>query len=88
MPESGSRGVESEARFRPKLENLERLDEYWNWAANPFSGTRPFKGLLVMLLMLNSSDLKDDNNSIYELKEPWDGAAALVRRPRRRRVTR
>jgi hypothetical protein len=67
--------VESEARFRPKLANLERLDEYWKWADNPFSGTRPFKGLLVTLLMLNSSDLKDDNNSNYELKEPWDGAA-------------
>ena len=25
--------------------------------------------------MLNSSDLKDDNNSIYQLKEPWDGAS-------------
>ena len=67
--------VESEARFRPKLENLERLDEYWHWADNPFSGTRPLKGLLVVLLMLNSSDLKDDNNSIYELKEAWDGAS-------------
>ena len=67
--------MESEARFRPKLEHLERLDDYWAWADNPFSGTRPFKGLLVALLMLNSSDLKDDNNSIYKLKEPWDGAS-------------
>jgi hypothetical protein len=67
--------VESEARFRPKLETLERLDEYWLWSDNPFSGTRPFKGLLVVLLMLNSSDLKDDNNSIYELDEAWDGAS-------------
>ena len=67
--------IESEARFRPKLETLERRDDYWYWADNPFSGTRPFKGLLVALLMLNSSDLKDDNNSIYELKEPWDGAS-------------
>ncbi len=67
--------IESEARFRPKLKNLERLEEYWNWADNPFSGTRPLKGLLVELLMLNSSDLKDDNNSIYEVKEPWDGAS-------------
>jgi hypothetical protein len=25
--------------------------------------------------MLNSSDLKDDNNSIYDMKEPWDGAS-------------
>jgi hypothetical protein len=65
----------SEARFRPKLPRLERLDEVWSWADNPFSGTRDLKGLLVILLMLNSTDLKDTNNSIYTLKEPWDGAA-------------
>ena len=66
---------ESEARFRPKLPNLVREDEYWNWADNPFSGTRELKGLLVVLLMLNSTDMKDDNNSIYTPKERWDGAA-------------
>jgi hypothetical protein len=65
----------SEARFRPKLPHLDRSDEYWAWADNPFSGARELKGLLVILLMLNSSDLKDDNNSIYNLKEPWDGAS-------------
>jgi hypothetical protein len=70
----GEPRVESEARFRPKLPNLERLPEFWNWADNPFSGTPSLKGLLVVLLMLNSSDLKDDNNSIYQLKEPWEGA--------------
>jgi hypothetical protein len=68
------RRTESEARFRPKLETLKRLDEYWSWADNPFGGTRQLQGLLVVLLMLNSTDLKDDNNSLYELKEPWDGA--------------
>ena len=67
--------LESEARFRPKLEQLTRLDEYWKWAENPFSGTRPVTGLLVIMLMLNSTDLKDDNNSIYDLKQPWDGAS-------------
>jgi hypothetical protein len=67
--------MESEARFRPKLANLERLAEYWHWADNPFSGTTQLKGLLVVMLMLNSSDLKDDNNSIYQLKEPWDGSS-------------
>lgn len=69
--EEGEVRRESEARFRPKLERLERLDEYWSWRDNPFLGTRPFNGLLVVLLMLNSTDLKDDNNSIYELREPW-----------------
>ena len=66
--------VESEARFRPKLPQLKRLKEYWHWADNPFLGAREFRGLLVVMLMLNSTDLKDDNNSIYELPEPWDGA--------------
>ena len=64
----------SEARFRPKLSRLDRLDEVWTWADNPFSGTRPMKGLLTILLMLNSTDLKDSNNSIYQLAQRWDGA--------------
>jgi hypothetical protein len=65
---------ESEARFRPKLPRLKRLDDYWHWADNAFLGAREFRGLLVALLILNSTDLKDDNNAIYELPEPWDGA--------------
>jgi hypothetical protein len=73
--ENGTVKKESEARFRPKLPDLERLDEVWDWADNRFSGTPELKGLLVILLMLNSTDLKDTNNSIYELPKPWDGAA-------------
>jgi hypothetical protein len=67
--------VVSEARFRPKLPNLPRAEEVWSWADNPFSGTRELKGLLVVMLMLNSTDLKDSNNSIYDPKPPWDGAS-------------
>jgi hypothetical protein len=66
--------IESEARFRPKLPQLERLKEDWWWQQNPFVGTRELSGLLVVLMMFNSTDLKNDNNSIYKLKEPWDGA--------------
>ena len=66
---------ESEARFRPKLPNLKRLEEYWRWADNPFLGNREFRGLLVVLLMVNSTDLKDDNNAIYVPDRPWDGAS-------------
>jgi hypothetical protein len=69
---------ESEARFRPKLAELERLPDVWNWADNPFSGTRELKGLLVILLMLNSTDLKDSNNSIYAIATPPAGAPAIT----------
>lgn len=65
---------ESEARFRPKLTELDRLPEVWSWAKNPFSGTPELKGLLVIMLMLNSTDIKDDNNSIYKPNRLWDGA--------------
>lgn len=71
----GHSTVVSEARFRPKLKNLVRAEETWSWADNPFSGTRELKGLLVVLLMLNSTDLKDSNNSIYEVDPPLDGAS-------------
>lgn len=64
---------ESEARFRPKLPNLVRNDEYWRWHDNPFIGTRQLNGMLVILLMLNSTDLKNSNNTIYELKAPLEG---------------
>lgn len=64
----------SEARFRPKLPRLDDRDQIWHWSDNPFLGATQFRGMLVVLLMLNSTDLKDANNSVYELTEPWDGA--------------
>ena len=73
VTESGDVKKESEARFRPKLDHLERHDEYWMWERNPLLGTRQYNGLLVVLLMFNSTDLKDDNNSIYEIKKPLPG---------------
>jgi hypothetical protein len=65
----------SEARFRIKLPALKRLDEPWTWQDNPFVGTAPHNGLLVVLLMFNSTDLKNSNNVMYRLEKPWDGAS-------------
>jgi hypothetical protein len=74
LEHDGLKSTESEARFRPKLKEFERLDEYWWWQQNPFVGTHELNGLLVVLLMFNSSDLKNDNNAIYRLKEPMESA--------------
>ena len=74
LKRDGQIRMESEARFRPKLQELDRLKEYWWWQQNPFVGTHDLSGLLVVLMMFNGTDLKNDNNSLYELKEPWDGA--------------
>jgi hypothetical protein len=62
-------------RFRLKLKELDEKGE-WSWAANPFIGSRPHQGLLVLAMMFNSTDMKDSNNSVYEhrngdLAEQW-----------------
>jgi hypothetical protein len=74
LERDGTKSTESEARFRPKLKEFERLDDYWWWQQNPLVGTHELNGLLVVLLMFNSTDLKNDNNAIYKLKEPMEGA--------------
>jgi hypothetical protein len=62
---SGTRRV-SGGRFR--LDDTELLHDrgVWSWEHNPFVGTRPYNALLAVLLVFNSTDLKDSNNTIYE----------------------
>jgi hypothetical protein len=74
LEHDGVKSIEAEARFRPKLKAFERLDEYWWWQQNPFVATHEMNGLLVVLLMFNSTDLKNDNNSIYKFQKPVEGA--------------
>lgn len=67
--------VEGGGRFRLKGPWLKDRGE-WSWQRNPFVGTQPYQGLLVTLLLFNSSDLKNANNTLYEhragdLAEPW-----------------
>jgi hypothetical protein len=67
------------ARFRekdPKLRGAELVDKgSWSYYRNPFVGTRELKGLLVLQAMLGNSDLKDDNNALYMMKEAMEGAS-------------
>jgi hypothetical protein len=64
--------VVSGGRFRLKVPTLTKLGE-WSWQQNPFVGTRPYQGLLVILMMFESSDLKNTNNTVYEVTAPESG---------------
>jgi hypothetical protein len=57
--------TEPGGRFRLKEDTLKRVGP-WRWEENPFVGTTPYQGLLVLLMMFNSSDLKNSNNTLYE----------------------
>jgi len=59
-------------RFRLSDPSIADLGE-WQWGSNPFTGSTPYRGLLVMLVLLNSADLKNSNNSLYAVAAP-DGS--------------
>lgn len=58
--------AQPEGRFRPKQAVLKDAGE-WSWQKNPFIGTRPYNGLRVLMMLLNQSDLKNSNNTLYEV---------------------
>jgi hypothetical protein len=73
--------IEVGGRFRLKEPTLKDMGA-WNWENNPFVGTKPYQGLIVMLMMFNSTDLKNSNNTLYErrngdLVEQWYAARDL-----------
>lgn len=74
----GARGPNPQAvaRFREEKPEFHGLKESggWSYADNPFVGTRPLAGLLVLQVMLGNSDLKADNNMVYDLSRTVEGA--------------
>jgi hypothetical protein len=64
--------VEPGGRFRLTEKSIKDVDS-WSWQQNPFVGTRPYQGLLVILAMFNSSDIKNENNALYDVMEPAAG---------------
>ena len=60
--------VEVGGRFRLKNPSLKETGS-WKWDDNPFVGSKPYEGLIVLLMMFNSTDLKNSNNSLYEYKD-------------------
>lgn len=60
------------ARFRPRDDRVDGKGT-WSWQQNPFVGTREYDGLLSLLMLINSTDLKNDNNEIYDVGQPREG---------------
>jgi len=65
------------ARFREKSPDFHGLDAGagWEFTDNPFVGTRPLAGLLVLQAILENPDIKASNNTIFTLKTPAEGAS-------------
>lgn len=59
--------LEAGGRFRLKHDALKDAGA-WRWEENPFIGSRPYEGLIVLMMMFNNTDLKNSNNTLYERK--------------------
>src|SRR5206468_3804498 len=55
-------------RFGLRPKDTKRIDG-WQWARNPFVGSRQFQGLKIMMALLNNWDLKDSNNKIADARD-------------------
>jgi hypothetical protein len=53
-------------RFRLESDGEESVGP-WAWGENPFVGTRPLRGLFVLMVMVNNWDLKTQQNKVYKL---------------------
>ena len=68
----GRDGAISNVRMERHLKDENKAGN-WNWRRNPFTGTRQLNGLRVMMALMNSWDLKDENNTVYERTSEVDG---------------
>lgn len=72
----GAEGTMKNVRLKRLVKDEKRVG-IWRWRSNPFVGTREFNGLRVMMALMNSWDLKDENNAVYQ--ENTDGAPHELR---------
>ena len=72
MTDGSRTHTEPVGRFRRQEQSLKDRGT-WSWQQNPFVDTNPYQGLLVILTMFNSSDIKNENNALYEVKRHAEG---------------
>jgi len=59
-------GTVKNVRLKRHLKEQKKLGN-WSWADNPFTNTRELYGLRVLMALINNWDLKDTNNSVYQV---------------------
>ncbi|HRH40103.1 MAG TPA: hypothetical protein PKY82_00560 [Pyrinomonadaceae bacterium] len=61
------KGTFQNVRLEARPDNIDRKKN-WNWSKNPFTHTKEFQGLIMMMAFLNNWDLKTSNNVILHNK--------------------
>jgi len=64
-------------RLEARPADVDRIGN-WKWEDNPFKDTPEFRGLKIMMVMINNWDMKDDNNEILALRGNAGGALSYI----------
>jgi len=70
------KGEFDNVRLEARPANVKRAGN-WMWENNPFMSAPEFKGLKILMVMLNNWDMKDDNNEILAPRGDTSGDAEL-----------
>jgi len=60
-------GTSYDTRLKREVKGEKKIG-VWHWRNDPFTGTREWNGLRVLMALINNWDLKDENNAIYQEK--------------------
>jgi hypothetical protein len=63
-------------RLEARPANVKRAGN-WMWENNPFKDTPEFRGLKILMVMINNWDMKDDNNEILAVRGDTTGEGEL-----------
>ena len=64
-------------RLEARPANVKRTGP-WSWENNPFKDTPEFRGLKILMLMINNWDMKDDNNQILATRNETDAPLRYI----------
>ena len=70
------KGEYENVRLEARPANVKRAGN-WMWENNPFMNAPEFRGLKILMVMLNNWDMKDDNNEILAPRGDTTGEAEL-----------
>src|SRR5215207_9320543 len=70
------KGEFDNVRLEARPANVKRAGN-WMWENNPFQNSPEFRGLKILMLMINNWDMKDDNNEILAVRGDTTGEGEL-----------
>jgi hypothetical protein len=70
------KGEFENVRLEARPKDVDRVGN-WMWENNPFQNKPEFRGLKILMVMINNWDMKDDNNEILAVRNPTTGETEL-----------